>query len=245
MRVLGYVMAVLFFLTISHTSAQQDSLSKSSYFLDQSALPAPKGSFVYNNYYLLANSVTYYITERIKASAGILLTGNRPPFYGTVQYSIPVGRDLFIGGSIGYYQIDYSEYRSNHLIVPQLLITKGNRLTNTTFSGGVVRGQFLWRTGFFSPAINLPSRVNLILSLSHQRPINRELSLITQNLYISAQAPAGSRYSEILMLSAGIGWHLQQRGILKAGAGALFFPDGDQNNRTSFLPFIGYSYTIK
>lgn len=241
------IFLLLISLCYDKTVAQSisDSTAESTYFIEQNALPTLKGRLVYNNYYVLGNSVAFQLTERIKISAGIVLVPQRPPFYATVQYSIPVGRDLFVGGSLGYYQIDYSADRSNYVFVPQLLITKGNQFINTTITGGVVRGQFLLGGSFLSSAINLPSRVNLVLSVSHRRSISKELYIITQNAFVSAQAPSGSRYKEILLLSGGIGWQLYPRSTLKAGVGALFFPKGEQNDRSGFLPFLGYSYVIR
>jgi hypothetical protein len=230
----------------SQVVAQIDSSARSTYFLEQSALPIPKGSLVFNNYYVLVNSFTYSLNERLKISAGLMITTEgRPPFYANAQYSIPLGGNVFVGGSIGFYQIDYSQDRSNYVIVPQLVVTKGDHQINTTLTGGVIRGKYLVGTGFFSSSmINLPSWVNLMLSLSHRRPLNKELSLITQNVYVSAQAPVGSRYSEVILLSGGLGWHLQ-RSTLKGGLGVLLFPKSEQGSWSSALPFLGYSYMIR
>ncbi|MFD2571960.1 hypothetical protein ACFSUS_15055 [Spirosoma soli] len=243
------LISLITFASLTHILQAQtspDTSSRATYFLEQHALLTPKGQLVYNNYYVLANSFTYHITERLKVSAGVLITGQNPPVYGTIQYSVQIGQNMYVGANLGYYQLDYDKPKSSYLVVPQLLLTKGNSQINTTFSGGVTRGRFLFGVGgFFSQTrVNLPSRVNLILSLSHRRPLTRELSFITQNVYVSAQAPVGSRYSELLMLSAGLGWHLQ-RNTLKAGLGTVLFLKGNEGSSSAVLPFVGYSYLLR
>lgn len=240
------IMLLLSTSCFSQVVAQTDSSARSTYFLEQSALPSPKGRLVYNNYYVLVNSLTYSLNERLKVSAGIMITpGGSPPLFANAQYSIPLGSHLFIGGNIGFYQIEYGQGRSSYAVVPQLVITKGDHQINTTLTGGVIRGQYLVGNNFLlSSTINLPSRVNMILSLSHRRPLSKDLSLITQNVYISAQAPVGSQFSEIILLSGGIGWHLQ-RSTLKGGLGVMLFPKSEQSVWSSPFPFLGYSYMIR
>jgi hypothetical protein len=235
---------VLFLTSARQLSAQQDSSTRSTYFLEQSALTYPKGSLSYNNYYLLLNSITYNITERLKVSAGVLIS-EKPPLYVNVQYSFPVSHKVFLGGSVGFYQLDYSPRRSSYLIAPQVLCTIGDRHVNTTLSAGIVRGRFLFSEGFLFPStFNLPDRVNLALSVSHRRPLSKELSLITQNAYISILYPSNKSYQDILTLSGGLAWHLQ-RSTLKGGLGAVVFPNGEQGRQVTLLPFVGYSYAIK
>ncbi|GAB3760128.1 hypothetical protein GCM10028817_35620 [Spirosoma pomorum] len=235
---------ILFLTSANQLSAQQDSSNRSTYFLEQSALTYPKGSLSYNNYYVLANSIAYNVTERLKVAAGVLIA-EKPPFYVNVQYSFPVGQNVYLGGSVGFYQLDYTSSRSSYLIAPQVLCTIGDRQVNTTLSAGVVRGRFLLGEGVILPAtFNLPDRVNLALSVSHRRPLSKELSLITQNAYISILYPSNKGYQDILTVSGGLGWHLQ-RSTLKGGLGAVVFPNGEQGRQVTPLPFVGYSYTIK
>jgi hypothetical protein len=203
----------LFFITViySEVIAQQDPVRQSTYFLEQSALPSTKGSLVYNNYYVFANSLSYTIIENLRVSVGVLITPSRPPLYAIVQYTFPIANKLYVGGSMGYYQLEYDKSGSSQVIIPQVLITTGNPFNHTSFSVGVVRGHFLFGSGIFTPSpINLPSKVNLLMSLSHRRPIAKSISLITQNAYISADAPAGSRYSEILLFSLGGAWQIKK-----------------------------------
>jgi hypothetical protein len=236
---------ILFFTGATPLVAQQDSSTRSTYFLEQSAFPYPKGSLSYNNYYLLANSIAYNVTERLKVAAGVLISSDRPPFYVNVQYSFPLSPKVSLGGSVGFYQVYYSSTRSSYLIAPQVLCTIGNQQVNTTVSAGVVRGRFLFGGGFLLPSsVNLPDRVNLSLSISHRRSISKELSLITQNAYISAQLTNGNRYADIFLLSGGLAWHLN-RNTIKGGLGAVLLPDSEQDRRATLLPFVGYAYTIK
>lgn len=243
-----YFHILLFLLTIVYRPvvAQKDSTTQSAYFLEQSAIVSKKGTLVYNNYYVLINSVSYTIIDGLKVSAGALIVNQRPPFFAHVQYSFPIAPQLYIGGSLGYYQLDYDEYRSNYIIVPQVLVTTGNQQINTTFNTGIVRGRFLFGGGFLTPSVvNLPSRVNWVLGLSHRRPLYKDLSLITQNTYVSAQAPANSRYSELLVLSLGAAWQLERKHTLKVGLSAIYYPKEGTIKPSSFIPFLGYSLSIK
>lgn len=237
--------SVLFLMAnLSQAVAQPDSTARSTYFIEQSALPSSKGSLAYNNYYAIVNSIAYHVTERLKISAGVVVIPGRPPFYAAVQYTLPITNQVFAGGSVGYYQLEYSERRSSYVVVPQLLLTVGNRQINTTVNGGVARGRFLFGGSLFPAAINLPNQVNLVVGLSHRRPLTKELSFITQNAYVSSTAPVGSRYAQVVLTSAGGAWNFG-RNALKIGASAVFYPKSEQGSLSNFLPFLGYSYFIQ
>lgn len=244
----GGFSAFLFFVIIISTFqsiAQSDSTFQSTYFLEQNALPSKKGSLIYNNYYVVANSITYNLTDRLKVSTGIILIPQRPPFYASIQYIVPIAEKIFVSGSLGYYQLKYTKNESSQVFFPQLIVSTGNQNVNTSFSAGVVRGKFLFGGGLLFPsAINLPNRVNLILSLSHRRPLTRTLSFITQNAYISSEAPLGSLYSEILIFSLGGAWQ-EKRSALKVGVSGVYFTKSESGKPSTYLPFLGFSYLIR
>ncbi|XAZ82018.1 hypothetical protein A6C57_27875 (plasmid) [Fibrella sp. ES10-3-2-2] len=228
----------------SKVAAQDDTIRQSNYFFEQSALSYPKRSLTYNNQYFIINSLMYQISNRLKFSAGTLITGERPPLYVTVQYAFPVSSNTNLGVSLGYFQITYDRYKSSYFVLPQVLLTKGDHRRNTTLSIGTTQGRFLLPGSFFNPmALNLPSRVNVLMSLSHRRPITKNISLISQNVYISSQVPTGSPYSNIFILSIGGGWHIDKNAI-KIGMSALLFPNRNESKLANFLPFLGYSRVI-
>ncbi|WP_266365349.1 hypothetical protein [Tellurirhabdus rosea] len=218
--------------------------SYTSYFFQPSALTPPKGTFVYNNHYILVNGIQYSVTNRLLLAGGLsLIPLKRPPFYLRAQYSLPLSEKLAIAASVTYSQLGYGR-RDNkgYLFFPQLLLTHGNPNSHLTLGVGTVRGKYLLGDFDTNWTINLPDQVKSTASVSYSRKIVRGFHFITQNQYAETNS-AKKNFSQIILFTAGGRVELG-RSSIKLGLAKFFYPKAERVRLSITYAYVGYSLTF-
>lgn len=226
--------------------SQTDSVrnySQASYFFQPSALPLPKGTLLYNNYYLLVNSVQYSLTGNLIAAGGFSLSPvSAPSLFARIQYSVPVTDKIHIGLTASYYRLSYDSPRRSHLFIPQILLTSGTPMSHGTFGMGLVRGNY-WFTDFDGNWLfNLPDQIRMTTSLSYSRQVWRQFHLVTQNHYFKGNNRIGQ--SEVVVFSLGAKYVLG-KSAFKAGILKFYYPKGTAVRFSVAYPVASYSLTIR
>ncbi|GAB3281162.1 hypothetical protein GCM10027347_56610 [Larkinella harenae] len=207
----------------------------------------PKGTFTYNNYYLLINSASYQVTNRVSVGAGVCILPvdvAAPPFSLQLQYSLPITNTIHLAANVTYYQVKYKPVKKGGLLAPQVLITAGNAKSNGTFGVSVLRGNLAFHDYGNGVAVAVPNKINLISSIAYSRHLFGDISLITQNHFIQTAGFLSKNYSNVWFLSLG-GRLDYKRNAVKVGIVKLHYPNGDQVRFSRAYPFIGYSVSMK
>lgn len=162
------------------------------YFFAPSAIPLKKKEGYYQNAYLLANSVSFGLTDKITIGGGVVIP---LLFYITPKISYQVNKKLYVGAGILFTQSFISTFNLSAGI-GYGLITAGNREHNLTL--GLGYGYAKFDTTY--RATPMP-----IITINGMTRIRKRLSLVTENWLIpranyniehTAYEPNGMPYTE-------------------------------------------------